>query len=756
MANDPTRSERDEEIAFLTFRVPSSLGLWYWEELGRIRDPQEKRTALEDHIALLARLYLQGPFSKESLEELMQELVDDLAGMGPLERFWRDPEVTEILVEGSEQIRVRRGGELEASGRQYRDLNHFWGQLHRLVEAHGQSINSSSPKVELSLPDGALIEARVPPAGPPGAYLRILKSSRSGKDRPYRTGPWPEDEGDGFWRRQGVVGRLGGGLSSGLVARITGWDQLICGAGLEDRTFRALGQCALLGFAAQVLGWHWSGSITLSFAGVFLFGILFPILMLYFLRWYHRWAMEFAVDGAMFCLVRAMRGGETLPAALERVVVEHPGRLAGELRRVLREVSLGMPLQMSLENLVSRVDSPSLYWMVWFLELQRHEGNCLDLVGEDGLTDFILAMKSFSGEQTPRPEPPEPRLAEHETRRLPGHADRLIHLSLAADGRSIVSASHDGSIRETDLASGEERHRWMPVGGDLTSMAVTPERKLAFAIAPMRQTGPLLIHLETLYQVRFRWDFRHNSGVVLQDGADGREIARLRDNPGMINGIRCSPDGSRLVTGCWQGSVRIYDLSSCALVTCLPSHSGPASVEFSPDGRLLATSGGLDREVRVWDLARVEQIHSLRGHEEIVTAMRFSADGSQMVTISGWLRFPGIRSRPRDSYTWEGGIDGKRVDDTIRIWDLATGQLRRRFEGPPTGVQGMAWTRDMRRLVLACQDGPVRVWDVEGGAEIRQYSGHPGGTFHAVLACDERTVFTGGADGSVREWEMPA
>jgi serine/threonine-protein kinase len=99
--------------------------------------------------------------------------------------------------------------------------------------------------------------------------------------------------------------------------------------------------------------------------------------------------------------------------------------------------------------------------------------------------------------------------------------------------------------------------------------------------------------------------------------------------------------------------------------------------------------------------------------------------------------------------------DGRRVlfsgyDDTVRLWDLATGQEVRRFVGHKGLVHGLAFLPDGSRVVTGGRDGTVRLWDVETGKEVRQFPEHEGAVLGLALSPDGKRLLTGGQDKTLR------
>lgn len=90
----------------------------------------------------------------------------------------------------------------------------------------------------------------------------------------------------------------------------------------------------------------------------------------------------------------------------------------------------------------------------------------------------------------------------------------------------------------------------------------------------------------------------------------------------------------------------------------------------------------------------------------------------------------------------------------LRLWDLESGQLVRRFEGHTAGVTSLALSTDGRRALTGSYDATVRLWDVETGQEIRRLEGHPGWVVSVALAADGRQAVSGGQDAVVRLWDV--
>jgi pilus assembly protein CpaF len=109
---------------------------------------------------------------------LVQEIIDELLGHGPLEPLLRDDEVTEIMVNRWDQVWVERHGKLFESRSSFEGEDHLRRTIDRIVGRVGRRIDESSPMVDARLPDGSRVNAVVPPISLDGATLTIRKFAK--------------------------------------------------------------------------------------------------------------------------------------------------------------------------------------------------------------------------------------------------------------------------------------------------------------------------------------------------------------------------------------------------------------------------------------------------------------------------------------------------------------------------------------------------------------------------------------------------
>lgn len=106
---------------------------------------------------------------------IAQEVYDEVMGLGPLEMFLRDKTVTEIMVNGPEQIYIERFGKLELTGVTFRDDSHVLHVINRIVSSVGRRCDESTPMVDARLGDGSRVNAVIPPVAIKGPSITIRK-----------------------------------------------------------------------------------------------------------------------------------------------------------------------------------------------------------------------------------------------------------------------------------------------------------------------------------------------------------------------------------------------------------------------------------------------------------------------------------------------------------------------------------------------------------------------------------------------------
>jgi len=155
---------------------------------------------------------------------LIQEIVDDILGLGPIESLLRDPDVTEIMVNSPTDVYAERGGVLVRADVEFHDQEQIRHVIERIVSAVGRRVDESSPMVDARLPDGSRVNAIVPPIAVDGPSFTIRKFSGrvADKDSLIRLGTITEEAAK--FLEQAVVGKrnilISGGTGSGKTTTL--------------------------------------------------------------------------------------------------------------------------------------------------------------------------------------------------------------------------------------------------------------------------------------------------------------------------------------------------------------------------------------------------------------------------------------------------------------------------------------------------------------------------------------------------------
>ncbi len=267
-----------------------------------------------------------------------------------------------------------------------------------------------------------------------------------------------------------------------------------------------------------------------------------------------------------------------------------------------------------------------------------------------------------------------------------------------------------------------------------------------------------------------------------------------------------SPDGTHLLCGCQDGTLKLWDTSTGTVLAHFKTHGAPVfCVAFSPDGSRFA-SGSLDGSTHVWDTATQKKLITLNGRSKAVNDIAFSPDGTrlacctEMGPIKVWdsitgeevavyephpyrttkviYRPDGTRQAsgiwnddptPQSSYSRPTCVafspDGSRLvsghwDGTIKIWDTATGRELHPFCGHSESVNCVAFSPDGSILVSGSgdagrgKDPTVRLWDVATGEELTCFKGDSECVQSVNFSPDGAMIASSGSFCVIKLWDV--
>src|SRR5947208_11756483 len=140
---------------------------------------ERARTEIRSAVARLVEEE-KTPLSLMEKDRVMEEVLDEVFGMGPLEPLLRDPSISDILVTTPRLVYVERAGKLHRTPVEFKDDAHLLRIIEKIVSRVGRRVDESSPLVDARLPDGSRVNAAIPPVAVDGPLLSIR---RFGRDR---------------------------------------------------------------------------------------------------------------------------------------------------------------------------------------------------------------------------------------------------------------------------------------------------------------------------------------------------------------------------------------------------------------------------------------------------------------------------------------------------------------------------------------------------------------------------------------------
>jgi WD40 repeat protein/mono/diheme cytochrome c family protein len=250
---------------------------------------------------------------------------------------------------------------------------------------------------------------------------------------------------------------------------------------------------------------------------------------------------------------------------------------------------------------------------------------------------------------------------------------------------------------------------------------------------------------------------RDHSGVVRQFAGDGGRLA-------------FSPDGKLLAASGGGRAIRIWDAVTTELKSTLPPHPDAVrDISFSADGKLLASCCE-DSHIRLWNVSTGELLHKFSGHQGLVFDIAFTGDGKSILsggvdsTMRKWSIESGRQERVYSAHrSWVRSVDsdaaGRRWisggnDATFIIWDAGSGKPLWKIQAHKAVITSVAFVPGSDRVVTAAYDNVVRVWDLKTRKLLQTLIGHQKPVTSISVSPDGRWVASVSKDASVRIWDL--
>ncbi|KAK0386657.1 hypothetical protein NLU13_6492 [Sarocladium strictum] len=192
------------------------------------------------------------------------------------------------------------------------------------------------------------------------------------------------------------------------------------------------------------------------------------------------------------------------------------------------------------------------------------------------------------------------------------------------------------------------------------------------------------------------------------DLTSGTRIRRYVGHEEVINTMDISRRGEELlISGSDDSTIGIWDPRSKHAVDYIQTEFPITAVAISAAGNEIY-SGGIDNDIRVWDLRKKAVVYSMLGHSDTVTSLRVAPDSQSLLSYA--------------------------MDSTVRTWDIRpfapTERHIRTFDGTTAGIEknllGCSWDPEGKKIAAASGDGTVLVWSNDNGKLLYKLPGHRG------------------------------
>ncbi|SDF90259.1 WD40 repeat [Dyadobacter soli] len=284
-----------------------------------------------------------------------------------------------------------------------------------------------------------------------------------------------------------------------------------------------------------------------------------------------------------------------------------------------------------------------------------------------------------------------------------GHYGQINQVHYSADGKKLLTASDDCTIKEWLTATGKLLQTFTGHDDKVVSARYSPDGQKVVSAS-------------------------YDTFVKEWSVTTGAELASYEHAHSKVNNAVYSPDGTKILTCADDKLVREWRVETRECNMMYAGHTkNVASVAYSPKGdKILSASA--DNTVREWFVRTRECLRTLNGHTEKVNSVCYSPDGTLILSASD--------------------------DRTMIEWSAESDAPFRIYKGHSDQVYSAIYSADGERILSTSKDKTMREWSVKTGLESRTYAGHTDKVNFASYSPDKPRVVSASDDKSIREWSV--
>ena len=292
-----------------------------------------------------------------------------------------------------------------------------------------------------------------------------------------------------------------------------------------------------------------------------------------------------------------------------------------------------------------------------------------------------------------------------------GHMAKIKNVIFTNDGKHLISASNDKTIRVWDINTGKTvRMIRGQIGkgseGKIYAAALSPDNQL-LAVGGYISSNT-----------------KDDNIIRVINFHTGKVTRLLKGHENVIAGLNFSFDNRVLISGSADKTARIWDVKTGKCLHTLKGHSDDIyAVAFSPDSRM-AVTGSDDHTLKLWQVSDGKLYAFLKGHTDKVKSVAFTRDGKYILSGS-----------------W---------DKSIRLWDAKTGSFIKALARQNWGVASLSISNDSTMVVTGhgygSGNGRNNVFSIPSGNRITEFDKHTNIVLATAISPDGTTAATGGGD----------